>query len=57
MGIIFVLPVYAFLTLKVMAAIDSHFMNQQRAWFQLKIIFTVGLKKTIHLHLGWPEDK
>ncbi len=45
-GIYFVLP-DAFLTLKVTAAIDSHFMNHQWPLFQLKIFFTVLLKKKV----------
>ncbi len=32
-------------------------MNHQRAYFQLKIFFTVLLKKKSHLHLEWPEGE
>ncbi len=51
------LPILAFLTLKVPVAIDFHFMNHQGARFQLNIFFTVLLKKGIHLHCAWPEGE
>lgn len=52
-GIHFMLLVNAFLTLKVMAAIDLHCMNHQGPWFDLKIFFTVLQKKKKKRHLVW----
>lgn len=54
------LPVYAFLNLKVTVAIDMHLMNQHATLVQLKYIFTVLLKKQCHLiivHRGWNEGE
>ncbi len=57
MGINFVIFDMLFLALKVPVAVDLHFMNHQGAWFHLKIIFIVLLKKKSHLDLGRPEGE
>ncbi len=52
----FVLPAFAFLTLKVPITANLNFMNHQGPHFQLKI-FTVLQQTESHIHLEWPDGE
>ncbi len=56
-GITFVFPVTAFLTLNVTAPIALQIMNKEGPWIQLKILFTVLLKKVTYILDGLRMSK
>ncbi len=52
-GINFVLPVYGFLTLKLLVAVESLFMNQQGPQFQAKNLWSKEEKKINTSWMAW----